>query len=369
MREVERRLWDTERSEARATRTEEERTTAEKRKVTDENLTQERVREDAALKVSEEPFRLLVNQVKDFAFYMLDPAGVIVSWNEGAERLKGYRAAEVIGRHFSLFYPQRDLDLGLPDAELQIALREGRMETQGERVRKDGSTFVADVLITPLYGPDAVHRGFAKITRDVTERVTRAEREMRRREEALNFANEHVAAVVAIHVNAENAVTAQQRRLERLTAQIGRPRTVIALLSASSLWILANLIAPRLGVPAWDPLPCFWLQGAVGAYGSLVATIVLATQSRQQRQAAQEAYLELQVNLAAEKKTAKVIELLEELRRDLPSVPSRVDDQAAAMACAVDPQALMSAFNETLHVQTTSRQGTPHADDAPPRAP
>lgn len=350
VRDAERNFLDRERMQAVDERAKEESTTTEKRKVTDENLSRERAAEDLLLKLSEEPFGLLVSQVKDFAIFLLDPRGIIISWNEGAERIKGYREAEVIGKPFSIFYTQHDLDLGLPEEELRIATREGRVESEGLRVRKDGSTFMANVLITALYGPGAVHLGFAKITRDITERFLRTERDLRRTEEALKFANDHVAAVVAIHVNAEKSMSAHQRLVERVTAQIAKPRTAIALITVASLWMLANVVAPHLGRAPWDPLPFFWLQGAVGAYASLVTTIVLATQNRQQAKAEQQAYLELQVNLAAEKKTAKVIELLEELRRDMPSVPSRVDHQAAAMACAVDPQALMHAFKETLHV-------------------
>lgn len=350
VRDAERSFLDKERQQASDERTQEENTTSEKRKVTDENLSRERVAEDVVLKLSEEPFRLLVSQVKDFAIFLLDPRGVIISWNEGAERLKGYREDEVLGKRFTMFYTPQDLARGVPDEELRVATREGRIEAEGLRVRKDGSTFMANVLLTALYGPGAVHLGFAKITRDITERFLRAERDLRRTEEALKFANDHVAAVVAIHVNAEKSMSAHQRLVERVTAQIAKPRTAIALISIASLWMLANVVAPRFGRAPWDPMPFFWLQGAVGAYASLVTTIVLATQNRQQAKAEQQAYLELQVNLASEKKTAKVIELLEELRSDMPSVPSRVDHQAAAMACAVDPQAMMSAFKETLHV-------------------
>ena len=352
LRDAERSFRDRERHQEREQRTNEENATVEQRKTTDNDLTRERVVEDRVLGLSEEPFHLLVSQVKDYAIYLLDPQGNIISWNEGAENLKGYKESEIIGKHFSVFYPQSDLDLGLPQKELQLALKEGRIESEGWRVRKDGSTFMANVLITALYGPSGEHRGFAKITQDVTERFTRAERDLIRSEEALRFANEHVAAVVALHVNAEKALSPHQRLVESVTAQIGKPRTIIALMGVSSLWILANMAAPLVGMAPWDPLPCFWLQGAVGAYAGLVATIVLATQNRQQRQAEQQAYLQLQVNLAAEKKTAKVIELLEELRRDMPSVPSRVDHQATAMAHAVDPEALMTLFKQMLSIST-----------------
>jgi len=130
----------------------------------------ERRRQEETLRDSEERFRLLMEGVKDYAIFMLDPEGKIVSWNSGAELIKGYRAEEVLGRHFSIFYPADALARGWPEHELRMARAEGRFEDEGWRVRKDGSVFWANVVITPLYGVDKQLRGFAKITRDLTER-------------------------------------------------------------------------------------------------------------------------------------------------------------------------------------------------------
>ena len=130
----------------------------------------ERRRGEELLRESEERFRLLVNSVADYAIFVLDPAGQIASWNLGAERLKGYRADEVIGRHFSIFYPSEDVRAGVPSELLRIALDTGRVEREGWRVRKDGSLFWANVVISALRGPDGAHRGFAKVTKDLTER-------------------------------------------------------------------------------------------------------------------------------------------------------------------------------------------------------
>jgi PAS domain S-box-containing protein len=124
----------------------------------------------------DEAFRLLVESVKDYAIFMLDPAGVVTTWNRGAERLKGYRPVEIIGKHFSTFYPDDEVAAGKPDRELEIASAEGRYEEEGWRVRKDGSLFWASVIITAVYDQDATLRGFAKVTRDLTER-RRAEQE------------------------------------------------------------------------------------------------------------------------------------------------------------------------------------------------
>jgi PAS domain S-box-containing protein len=123
------------------------------------------------LRQSEERFRLLVEAVQDYAIFMLDPGGHIVSWNVGAQRIKGYESAEIIGRHFSCFYPPEDLQRGKPAWELQMAARDGRLEDEGWRIRKDGSRFWASVVITAIRD-DAGHLiGFGKVTRDFTERM------------------------------------------------------------------------------------------------------------------------------------------------------------------------------------------------------
>ncbi len=127
-------------------------------------------REQAHLRESEERFRLLVEGVKDYAIYMLDAAGHIVSWNGGAQRIKGYGAGEIIGQHFSRFYTPEDIASGKPDRELQIAAAEGRFEEEGWRVRKDGSRFWANVVVTALRDESGQLRGFAKVTRDMSDR-------------------------------------------------------------------------------------------------------------------------------------------------------------------------------------------------------
>ena len=118
---------------------------------------------------SERNFRLLVEGVVDYALYMLDPAGVITSWNVGGQRIKGYSAEEVVGQHFSRFYSEADRASGKPDRALQTARKQGRYEEDGWRVRKDGTFFWASVVIDPIY-EDGALVGFAKITRDMTER-------------------------------------------------------------------------------------------------------------------------------------------------------------------------------------------------------
>jgi PAS domain S-box-containing protein len=111
-----------------------------------------------------------VEGVSDYAIFMLGPDGRIVSWNEGAERIQGYEASEVIGGHFSIFYAEEDVERGLPEEELRIAAAEGRFEEEGLRVRKDGTGFLSEVVITALRDEAGNLRGFSQVTRDVTAR-------------------------------------------------------------------------------------------------------------------------------------------------------------------------------------------------------
>jgi PAS domain S-box-containing protein len=136
----------------------------------------ERRRAEEALRESEERFRLMVQSVRDYAIFMLDSTGHITTWNAGAERIKGYTADEIIGKHFSIFYPPEDLENGKPARELEIATRTGVYEEEGWRLRKDGTRFWANVVITALFKPDGTLAGFGKVTRDLTERRAAQER-------------------------------------------------------------------------------------------------------------------------------------------------------------------------------------------------
>ncbi|MBB3134693.1 PAS domain S-box-containing protein [Rhizobium pisi] len=134
------------------------------------DLTERRAAENA-IRQSEEQFRRLIQGVSDYAIYMLDPEGNVSSWNFGAERIKGYRPQEIIGRHFSTFYTPEDREAGVPDTALKVARAEGRFEREGWRVRKDGTRFWASVVIDVIRDDDGDVLGFAKITRDITEKM------------------------------------------------------------------------------------------------------------------------------------------------------------------------------------------------------
>lgn len=130
----------------------------------------ERRKAEQALRASEERFRMLVGGVRDYAIFMLDPEGHVVTWNAGAERIKGYTADEIVGQHFSRFYTPEDLAAGKTRIELEVAAREGKYEEEGWRVRKDGTRFWASVVLTALRDDQGRLRGYSKVTRDITER-------------------------------------------------------------------------------------------------------------------------------------------------------------------------------------------------------
>ena len=156
------------------------------------DLTERKLAEEA-LRQSEEQLRLLIQGVTDYAIYMLTPDGRVSSWNAGAQRIKGYRPEEIIGEHFSRFYTEEDRRAGAPQTALETAAREGRFEKEGWRIRKDGSRFMANVVIDPIRADDGRILGFAKITRDITRRIE-AERALQEAREAL-FQSQKMDAV------------------------------------------------------------------------------------------------------------------------------------------------------------------------------
>ncbi|MET1754510.1 PAS domain S-box protein [Novosphingobium sp. RD2P27] len=147
------------------------------------DVTEKRQKEQALFD-SELQFRMLVQGVRDYAIYMLDPTGHVTNWNLGAQTIKGFNASEIVGQHFSRFYTEQDRARGAPAAALETALREGKFEAEAQRVRKDGSLFWAHVMLEPIYKDSGEHIGFAKVTRDITEKK-RAEEELRETQEAL----------------------------------------------------------------------------------------------------------------------------------------------------------------------------------------
>jgi PAS domain S-box-containing protein len=177
------------------------------------DVTQER-QADEALRASEERFRLLVQGVRDYAIFILDPNGNVNSWNEGAERIKGYAASEIIGRHFSVFYTEGDIKAGRPQRNLQQALERGELEDEGWRLRKDGSRFWANVVITPMRDDSGALYGYTKITRNITDK--------RMTQDALQKSHAALEQQIREKTEAQRKVEASERSLAELSGRLLR---------------------------------------------------------------------------------------------------------------------------------------------------
>ncbi|WP_114946548.1 hybrid sensor histidine kinase/response regulator [Microvirga calopogonii] len=194
----------------------------------------EKKRTEEALRESEERFRLLVQGVTDYSIFMLDPQGLVTNWNAGAQRIKGYTESEIVGRHFSQFYTEHDRANGLPARALETAAREGKFEAEGWRVRKDGTRFWANVIIDPIRNDLGELIGFAKITRDITER--RKAQEALEEAQAALFQAQKMEAVgqltggVAHDFN--NLLTIIVNNLDLLTRNAHDPRDIKLIESA-----------------------------------------------------------------------------------------------------------------------------------------
>jgi len=196
-----------------------------------ENVT-DRNRSEQALRESEERFRLLVESVQEYAIFHLDPLGHVVSWNSGAESLKGYGAEEVLGKHFSVFYPSEDVTSGKPERILAEAAQRGQCEDEGWRIRKDGSRFWANVVVTALRNAKGSLLGFAKVTRDMTDRHGKEET-LAKAMELLELRVEQRAAVLT-QVNQElrTEIYERERAEEQLKASLGQLRALTARLQS-----------------------------------------------------------------------------------------------------------------------------------------
>ncbi|WP_199295684.1 PAS domain S-box protein [Trichocoleus sp. FACHB-591] len=246
----------------------------------------ERRRSAKQLRSSEERFQLLVESVKDYAIYMLDSDGVVISWNTGAERIKGYSAEEVIGRHFSCFYPPEQVQEGKPAWELQQAATLGQCEVEGERVRRDGSRFWVNALMIALRDNHGQLQGFAKVTRDITERkqtesiLQRAfdqlEKRVHERTSELSQANFMLKQEIAEREQMEAALRQSEAQLKQQAQQLESTlhelqRTQSQLVQSEKMSSLGQLVA---GVAHEINNPVSFIYGNVKYADEYVQTVL-----------------------------------------------------------------------------------------------
>ena len=183
--------------------------------------------------------QLLVDSVRDYAIILLDPAGHVLTWTSAAEKIKGWRAEEIIGQHFSKFYTQEDLDKGKTEMELRAATAEGRFEDEGWRVRKDGSRFWANVTITPLRDKTGAIRGFGKVTRDLSERRMNEERIKQQAQEIFDMAVVPVVqvweSIVLVPLIGTLDSQRTQQLMERLLHRVTETGSPVALIDITGV--------------------------------------------------------------------------------------------------------------------------------------
>jgi PAS domain S-box-containing protein len=213
-----------------------------------------------------EMIRALVNNVQDYAVILLDPQGNVLTWNAGAERLKGWKAKEIIGQHFSRFYPPEDIERGKTAMELRTAADQGRFEDEGWRLRKDGTRFWANVSITALRDENGNLQGFGKLTRDLTERRQAEEQLKRQAQEILEMATVPVVQVwegiVLVPIIGTLNSERTQQLMERLLNRVTETNSPIALLDIT-------------GVPAIDTQTAQHLIETISAVRLLGAEVIL----------------------------------------------------------------------------------------------
>ena len=168
---------------------------------------------------SEQRLALLIDEVQEYAIFLLEPDGTVATWNRGAQRIKGYSPEEVLGRHFSIFYPADDIAAGKPERELELAAADGVCRDVGWRVRRDGTAFWANVVITALRDENGRLQGFAKVTRDETDR-----REQEERAKALAWVRDRERIAAELHQTIVHSITRAALTLEGSLAFVGDPK-------------------------------------------------------------------------------------------------------------------------------------------------
>ena len=193
--------------------------------------------------------RILVDSIMEYAIIMLDPKGNMVSWSPAAERLKGYSAAEVVGKHFSIFATAEDASAGKPDVELKTAVREGRSEDEGWRVRKDGTKFWANVVITALLDGEGTHKGFGMVTRDLSQRKEAEERIKGQSKEILEMATVIVQVwdgIILVPLIGMLDSDRTQQLMERLLQRLTETNSPVALIDITGVPTIDTQTAQHL---------------------------------------------------------------------------------------------------------------------------
>lgn len=284
----------------------------------------ERHEAELALRRSQEQFRLLVQGVVDYAIYLIDLQGLVVSWNAGAQRIKGYQPSEIIGRHFETFYRPEDRERGEPARAMREALQQGHFESEGWRVRQDGSSFWASVVLDPVRDDGGAVIGFAKITRDVTEKM-RAQRELEAARESL-FQSQKLEAI------------------GQLTGGVAHDFNNVLMVILSSL----QLIERKLGDAA-EPLLTKAVNNALRATrrGASLTQRMLAFARRQD------------LNPEAVDLGPLVLGMLDLLRRSLgPTIPVEIDIAPNLPPALVDPNQLeLALLNLTINARDAMPDG------------
>jgi rsbT co-antagonist protein RsbR len=233
-----------------------------KRKMPDQTA----IKSNLAGEVDPEMLRLLVENVTEYAIILLDTEGRVTGWSPAAERLKGYSVSEIIGKNFSIFYPPEDLAAGKTKRELEVAARDGRFEDEGWRVRKDGSRFWANVVITALRDQEGNLRGFGKVTRDLSERKAAEEKIRRQAQEILEMATVPVVqiweGILLVPLIGTLDSTRTQQLMERLLQRLTETGSPVALLDIT-------------GVPAIDTQTAQHLIETIKAVRYVGADVVL----------------------------------------------------------------------------------------------
>jgi rsbT co-antagonist protein RsbR len=204
---------------------------------------------DKKHQVTESDYRFMIDSVADVEIIMLDREGRIVTWNQGAQRLKGYTAGEVLGQHVSLFYPEEDIQSGLASRELQTALSTGRFQFEGWRVKKDGSRFWAEVLLTPVRDEKGEHLGYVKVARDLTERVEREKQLKKQRDEIMELSTPVIQVwdkVLALPIIGTLDSQRAQRLTENLLQRIADDEAAIIILDISGVPAIDSQVAQHL---------------------------------------------------------------------------------------------------------------------------